>query len=195
MTLEDPIESVHAPAQGLVHQREIGSHCASFAQGLRSALRADPDVILLGEMRDAESIRLALTAAETGHLVLTSLHSASAVQAIDRIVDVFSGDEKTWVRSMLAEVVQAILGQTLCQRANGAGRVAAYEILVATPAVRHLVREGKLAQISSHMQTGSSSGMVTRAQSLQSLVERGLITPQEMQRYLPTALASATATT
>jgi twitching motility protein PilT len=151
----------------------------SFAIALRAALREDPDAILVGELRDLETIRLALTAAETGHLVFATLHTASAAKTIDRIVDVFPAEEKEMARTMLAESLQAVIAQTLCRQADGAGRVAAHEIMVATAAIRNLVRENKVAQMYSAMQTGASAGMQTLDQALADLVRRRVITPAE----------------
>lgn len=174
LTLEDPLEFIHEPRRSQVSQREIPRHSPAFAQALRAALRQDPDVIMLGELRDLETIRLALTAAETGHLVLATLHTSSAAKSVDRIVDVFAGEEKAMVRSLLAESLQAVVSQVLVSRIGG-GRVAAHEILVATPAVRNLIREGKTAQLHSVMQTGVGQGMQTLDSSLQGLVARGQI--------------------
>ena len=182
LTIEDPIEFVHTPQQCAVSQREVGMHTRSFEAALRSALREDPDVILIGELRDLATIRLALTAAETGHLVLASLHTASAPQAIDRMVDVFPAAEKELVRTLLAEVLLAVIGQTLCPRQDGPGRVAAHEVMVATPAVRNLIREGKTAQLYSALQTGAQAGMQTLEQSLQALLHSGQISAQTAQR-------------
>jgi twitching motility protein PilT len=175
LTIEDPIEFVHIPLQCAVNQREVGLHTHSFEAALRSALREDPDVILIGELRDLASIRLALTAAETGHLVLASLHTASAPRAVDRIVDVFPAEEKDMVRTMLSESLLAVVAQTLCARENGQGRIAAHEVMVATPAVRNLIREGKVAQLYSALQTGGQAGMQTLDQSLQALAKKSLI--------------------
>jgi twitching motility protein PilT len=169
LTIEDPIEFVHTPQQCAISQREVGLHSHSFEVALRSALREDPDVILIGELRDLATIRLALTAAETGHLVLASLHTASAPQAIDRMVDVFPADEKDMVRTLLADALLAVVTQTLCPRQNHTGRVAAHEVMVATPAVRNLIREGKTAQLYSALQTGAQVGMQTLDQSLNAL--------------------------
>lgn len=174
LTLEDPIEFVHRPQRSLISQREIGRHSAGFAQALRGALRQDPDVIMLGELRDAQTIRLALTAAETGHLVLATVHAGSAAKTIDRLVDVFSAEEKHLVRTMLAEALQAVVSQVLVDKIGG-GRVAAHEILLATPAVRNLVREGKVAQLYSTMQMGAAQGMQTLDGCLQGLLARGVI--------------------
>ena len=169
LTIEDPVEFVYEPCQCLVTQREIGRDTPSFSDALKAALREDPDVILLGEMRDLETIRLALTAAETGHLVLATLHTASAPQAIERIVDVFPGEERDLARTLLADVLRAVVAQQLVVRSDGEGRVAAHEILVGTPAVRNLIRENKTAQLVSVMQTGQQHGMQTMAQSLERL--------------------------
>lgn len=174
LTIEDPIEFVHAPRGCLVTQREVGRDCADFASALRAALRQDPDVILIGEMRDREAIRLTLTAAETGHLVLATLHAPSAPSAVDRIVDVFPGTEKDAVRTLLADCLQAVVAQTLVKRVGG-GRVAAHEIMLATPAVRSLIREHKVAQLYSTIQTSAAAGMRTLDQSLKALVETGAV--------------------
>ena len=179
VTIEDPIEFVHTPQHCLIQQREVGTHTHSFANALRAALREDPDVILVGEMRDLETIRLAITAAETGHLVLGTLHTSSAAKTMDRIVDVFPAEEKDMTRSMLSESLNAVISQVLCKRKDGQGRVAAYEVMVGTPAVRHLIREGKVAQLYSAIQMGRSVGMQTLDQSLMALVQQGLIDTQE----------------
>jgi twitching motility protein PilT len=178
ITLEDPIEFVHTPHQCLIQQREVGAHTLSFSNALRAALREDPDVILVGELRDLETIRLAITAAETGHLVLGTLHTSSAPKTMDRIVDVFPAEEKDMVRSMLSESLNAVISQVLCKRKDGAGRVAAYEVMVGTPAVRNLIREGKVAQLYSAIQTGRAVGMQTLDQSLAALVQQDLIEAQ-----------------
>ena len=175
VTIEDPIEFVHTSQQCLIQQREVGVHTHSFANALRAALREDPDVILVGELRDLETIRLAITAAETGHLVLGTLHTSSAAKTMDRIVDVFPAEEKDMARSMLSESLNAVISQVLCKRKDGAGRVAAYEVMVGTPAVRNLIREGKVAQLYSAIQTGRAVGMQTLDQSLAALVQQGLI--------------------
>lgn len=172
ITLEDPVELIHSSQRSLVSQREIGRDCRDFAQGLRSALRQDPDVIVIGELRDLESIRLALRAAETGHLVLATVHTRSAVNSIDRLVEVFAAEEKALVRAMLAESLRLVVAQVLVKRVGG-GRVAAREVLVATPAVRNLIREGRMAQLQSVMQTGAAAGMKTMEMALQVLRERG----------------------
>ncbi|MCE5975653.1 type IV pilus twitching motility protein PilT [Pseudomonas sp. JR33AA] len=174
ITLEDPVEVIHASQRSLVNQREMGRHSRGFAQGLRSALRQDPDVIMIGELRDLETIRLALRAAETGHLVLATVHARSATSSIDRLVEVFAAEEKPLVRAMLAESLRLVVAQVLVRRVGG-GRVAAREVLVATPAVRNLVREGRLAQLSSVMQGGAADGMRTMEGALRRLREKGLI--------------------
>jgi len=175
LTIEDPIEFVHENKMCLINQREVHRDTLSFEAALRSALREDPDVILVGEMRDLETIRLAMTAAETGHLVFGTLHTTSAPKTIDRIIDVFPGEEKSMVRSMLSESLRAVISQTLIKKVNG-GRVAAHEIMIGVPAIRNLIREDKIAQMYSAIQTGMSHGMQTMDQCLQSLVSRGLIT-------------------
>ncbi|WOG28503.1 type IV pilus twitching motility protein PilT [Endozoicomonas sp. 8E] len=174
LTIEDPIEFVHASKKCLVNQREVHRDTHSFSDALRSALREDPDIILVGEMRDLETIRLALTAAETGHLVFGTLHTTSAAKTIDRVVDVFPGAEKAMVRSMLSESLQAVISQTLLKK-NGGGRVAAHEIMIGTPAIRNLIREDKIAQMYSSIQTGGALGMQTLDQCLHELVRKGLI--------------------
>lgn len=175
LTVEDPIEFVHESKKSLVNQREVHRDTLGFNEALRSALREDPDVILVGEMRDLETIRLALTAAETGHIVFGTLHTSSAAKTIDRIVDVFPAEEKSMVRSMLSESLQGVISQTLLKKIGG-GRVAAHEIMVGTPAIRNLIREDKIAQMYSAIQTGSAYGMQTMDQSLQNLLNKGLIT-------------------
>lgn len=178
LTIEDPIEFVHDNKLCLINQREVHRDTLSFQAALRSALREDPDVILVGEMRDLETIRLAMTAAETGHLVFGTLHTTSAPKTIDRIIDVFPGEEKDMVRSMLSESLRAVISQTLIKKVGG-GRVAAHEIMVGVPAIRNLIREDKIAQMYSAIQTGMSHGMQTMDQCLQDLVNRGLITKQD----------------
>ncbi|WP_048308251.1 type IV pilus twitching motility protein PilT [Halomonas sp. PR-M31] len=180
LTIEDPVEFVHVSKRCLINQREVHRDTRGFSEALRSALREDPDVILLGEMRDLETIRLALTAAETGHLVFGTLHTTSAAKTVDRIIDVFPGDEKAMVRSMLSESLQGVIAQTLLKR-HGGGRVAAHEILVANSAVRNLIREDKVAQIYSAIQTGGGQGMQTLDASLARLVSENLVTRQEAQ--------------
>lgn len=177
LTIEDPIEFVHESKKCLVNQREVHRDTHGFAEALRSALREDPDIILVGELRDLETIRLALTAAETGHLVFGTLHTTSAAKTIDRVVDVFPADEKSMVRSMLSESLQAVVSQTLLKKSGG-GRVAAHEIMRGTPAIRNLIREAKVAQMYSAIQTGASLGMQTMDQCLADLVERKLITTE-----------------
>jgi twitching motility protein PilT len=179
LTVEDPIEFVHEAKKCLINQREVGPHTLSFANALRSALREDPDVILVGEMRDLETIRLALTAAETGHLVFGTLHTSSAAKTVDRIVDVFPAAEKEMVRSMLSESLRAVISQTLLKTKDGNGRVAAHEIMIGTPAIRNLIRENKVAQMYSSIQTGQNMGMQTLDQNLADLVRRGVISPAE----------------
>jgi len=175
LTIEDPIEFVHESKRCLVNQREVHRDTLGFSEALRSALREDPDIILVGEMRDLETIRLALTAAETGHLVFGTLHTTSAAKTIDRIIDVFPAAEKSMVRSMLSESLQGVISQTLLKRRNG-GRIAAHEIMRGTPAIRNLIREDKVAQMYSAIQTGQAIGMQTIDQALQALVEKKLIT-------------------
>jgi twitching motility protein PilT len=175
LTIEDPVEFVYEPLRSLITQREVGRDTPSFSDALKAALREDPDVILLGEMRDLETIRLALTAAETGHLVLATLHTATAPQAIERILDVFPGEERDLARTLLADVLRAVVAQQLVARSDNQGRIAAHEILVGTPAVRNLIRENKTAQLVSVMQTGQQQGMQTMVQSLERLVRNRLI--------------------
>ena len=175
LTIEDPIEFVHESKKSLINQREVGPHTLSFTAALRSALREDPDTILVGELRDLETIRLALSAAETGHLVFGTLHTSSAAKTIDRIIDVFPGDEKEMVRAMLSESLQAVISQTLLKTKDGSGRVAAHEIMVGTPAIRNLIREAKIAQMYSAIQTGSNMGMQTLDSNLADLVKRNII--------------------
>jgi len=179
LTVEDPIEFVHEAKKCLINQREVGPHTLSFANALRSALREDPDVILVGEMRDLETIRLAMTAAETGHLVFGTLHTSSAAKTIDRIIDVFPAEEKEMVRAMLSESLRAGISQTLCKTKDGSGRVAAHEIMIGTPAIRNLIRESKVAQMYSAIQTGQGFGMQTLDQNLQDLWRRNVITVDE----------------
>jgi twitching motility protein PilT len=179
LTVEDPIEFVHESKKCLVNQRELGPHTLSFANALRSALREDPDVILVGEMRDLETIRLALSAAETGHLVFGTLHTSSAAKTVDRIVDVFPAAEKEMVRAMLSESLRAVISQSLLKTKDGTGRVAAHEIMIGIPAIRNLIRENKIAQMYSSIQTGSQYGMQTLDQCLTDLVRRNVITNAE----------------
>lgn len=178
LTVEDPIEFVHQSKNSLVNQRELHEHTISFENALRSALREDPDVILVGEMRDLETIRLAMTAAETGHLVFGTLHTTSAAKTIDRIIDVFPAAEKAMVRSMLSESIKAVISQTLMKKIGG-GRVAAHEIMIGTPAIRNLIREDKVPQMYSAIQTGQSLGMQTLDQCLEELVNKRLISPAD----------------
>ena len=178
LTIEDPIEFVHQSKKCLVNQREVHRDTLGFSEALRSALREDPDIILVGELRDLETIRLALTAAETGHLVFATLHTTSAAKTIDRIVDVFPAAEKAMVRSMLSESLQAVISQALLKKVGG-GRIAAHEIMLGTPAIRNLIREDKVAQMYSAMQTGSNVGMRTLDQHLQQLVQSGLVSKED----------------
>ncbi len=181
LTIEDPIEFVHKSKNCLINQRELGEHTHSFANALKSALREDPDVILIGELRDLETIRLAMTAAETGHLVFGTLHTSSAAKTIDRIIDVFPGAEKEMIRSMLSESLRAVIAQTLLKKI-GSGRVAAHEVLINTHAIRNLIRENKIPQIYSALQTGQNEGMQTMDMALQELVQRGMVTMDEAAR-------------
>lgn len=178
LTIEDPIEFVHESKKCLVNQREVHRHTLGFSQALRSALREDPDIILVGEMRDLETIRLALTAAETGHLVFGTLHTTSAAKTIDRIIDVFPAAEKDMVRSMLSESLRAVISQTLMKKVGG-GRIAAHEIMLGTPAIRNLIREDKVAQMYSAIQTGQGLGMTTLDQCLLDLVAKGIVSKAE----------------
>jgi twitching motility protein PilT len=178
LTIEDPIEFVHQSKKCLINQREVHRDTLGFSQALRSALREDPDTILVGEMRDLETIRLALSAAETGHLVFGTLHTSSAAKTIDRVVDVFPAEEKEMVRAMLSESLRAVISQSLLKK-NGGGRVAAHEIMIGTPAIRNLIRENKIAQMYSAIQTGHQYGMQTLDQCLQGLVQKGLVSRAE----------------
>ena len=180
LTIEDPIEFVHTSKKCLINQREVHRDTLGFNEALRSALREDPDAILVGEMRDLETIRLALSAAETGHLVFGTLHTSSAAKTIDRIVDVFPAEEKDMVRAMLSESLRAVISQTLLKK-NGGGRVAAHEIMMGTPAIRNLIRENKIAQMYSAIQTGQQFGMQTLDQCLQGLLKDGVISRTEAQ--------------
>ena len=194
LTVEDPIEFVHESKKCLINQREVGPHTLSFNNALRSALREDPDVILVGEMRDLETIRLAMSAAETGHLVFGTLHTSSAAKTIDRIIDVFPADEKEMVRAMLSESLRAVISQTLLKTKDGAGRAAAHEIMLCTPAVRSVIRDGKTPQIYSLIQTGAKFGMQSLDQALKDLVRSGTVTlddalakssnPQELEQSI-----------
>ncbi len=182
LTIEDPIEFVHESKKCLVNQREVHRDTLGFAEALRSALREDPDIVLVGEMRDLETIRLALTAAETGHLVFGTLHTTSAAKTIDRVVDVFPAEEKEMVRAMLSESLQAVVSQSLLKK-NGGGRIAAHEIMIGTPAIRNLIRENKVAQMYSAIQTGAGYGMQTLDQCLRNLVQKGLVTMNVAREY------------
>jgi twitching motility protein PilT len=182
LTIEDPIEFVHDSKKCLINQREVGPHTLSFNNALRSALREDPDIVLVGELRDLETIRLALTAAETGHLVFATLHTSSAPKTVDRIIDVFPAAEKDMVRAMLSESLRAVIAQTLLKTKDGSGRVAAHEIMIGTPAIRNLIREGKVAQMYSSIQTGQNVGMQTMEQCLQDLVRRNVVAQAEAQK-------------
>ena len=178
LTVEDPIEFVHESKKCLINQREVHRDTLGFNEALRSALREDPDTILVGEMRDLETIRLALSAAETGHLVFGTLHTSSAAKTIDRVVDVFPAAEKDMIRAMLSESLRAVISQTLLKK-KGGGRVAAHEIMIGTPAIRNLIRENKIAQMYSAIQTGQQYGMQTLDQNLQQLIDKGVVTREE----------------
>lgn len=182
LTIEDPIEFVHESKKSLINQREVHRDTLGFDAALRSALREDPDVILVGEMRDLETIRLALSAAETGHLVFGTLHTNSAAKTIDRVIDVFPAEEKDMIRAMLSESLQAVISQALLKK-NGGGRVAAHEIMIGTPAIRNLIRENKIAQMYSAIQTGAAEGMITLDQTLKNLVAKGQITKEVARVY------------
>jgi twitching motility protein PilT len=184
ITIEDPIEFVHHNEQSLINQREVSSHTKSFHQALRAALREDPDVILVGEMRDLETISLALTAAETGHLVLATLHTNSATKTVDRIIDVFPETQQAQIRVMLSESLKGVVAQSLVSRGDGQGRAAVVEVLVNTPAVANLIREGKTFQIASSMQTGQVHGMVTFEAAIHDLVRKGIVSRQDGQSFL-----------
>ena len=185
LTVEDPIEFVHESRKCLINQREVHRDTLGFSEALRSALREDPDIILVGEMRDLETIRLALTAAETGHLVFGTLHTTSAAKTIDRVVDVFPAEEKSMVRSMLSESLQAVISQTLLKKIGG-GRVAAHEIMIGTPAIRNLIREDKVAQMYSAIQTGGALGMQTLDACLKTLVSKGLVSRESAREKAKT---------
>lgn len=186
LTIEDPVEFVHKSKKSLVNHREVGSHTKSFSRALKSALREDPDVILVGEMRDIETIQLAITAAETGHLVMGTLHTNSAPKTIDRIIDVFPAAEKEMIRAMLSVSLEAVITQSLVKRADGQGRTAVHEILLGTPAVRNLIRENKIPQLYSMMQTGSKLGMMTMKDRALELVGQGVITAEAARSLLAT---------
>ena len=177
LTVEDPIEFIHESKRCLINQREVHRDTLGFNEALRSALREDPDIIMVGEMRDLETIRLALTAAETGHLVFGTLHTTSAAKTIDRIIDVFPAAEKDMIRAMLSESLQAVISQTLLKKIGG-GRVAAHEIMIGTLAIKNLIREAKVAQMYSAIQTGRNDGMQTLDQNMKELVDKGLVTAQ-----------------
>jgi twitching motility protein PilT len=183
LTVEDPVEFVHQSKKSLINQREVGRNTMSFARALRSSLREDPDVILVGELRDLETIQLALTAAETGHLVMGTLHTNSAPETIDRIIDVFPAHDKEMVRSMLSVALQAVITQTLLKKREG-GRVAAHEIMIATPAIRNLIRENKIPQMYSLMQMGAKFGMRTMKESIYTLLNDGVISEQTARSAL-----------
>ena len=183
LTLEDPIEFVHPSQRSLVQQRKVPGHSADFATALRAALRQDPDVILVGELRDLPTIELALSAAETGHLVLATLHTRSATQAIERLVDVFPGDTKALVRQQLSLSLLGVVHQVLCKSVDGTRRVAAHEVLFASPAVRQMIRDNKATQLPNALQTGAQHGMRTLAQSLAQYVAQGVITAEEAQHH------------
>jgi twitching motility protein PilT len=183
ITLEDPLEFLHEPIKCMISQREVGSHTDSFSTGLRAALREDPDVVLVGEMRDLETIQLAITAAETGHLVFGTLHTNNASKTVDRIIDVFPPDRQPQVRTMLAESLRGVIAQQLLKRADGKGRVAAYEVLVATQALRAIIREQKTFQIPSIIATSRKDGMQTLDQALSELAVKKVITPEDAAKY------------
>jgi twitching motility protein PilT len=189
LTLEDPIEFVHRPKRSLVNQREIGTQSPSFTSALRAALREDPDVILVGELRDLETTQLALSAAETGHLVLATVHTSSAPKTVDRIVDIFPTGQQAQVRTMLSESLLGVVTQMLLHKVGG-GRAAALEILIGTPAVRNLIRESKTHQIPSAMQVGAKAGMQTMEAAVQQLVTRGVVTIDEVRSRVPDIAAS-----
>jgi len=184
ITIEDPIEFIHESKKCLVNQREVGEHTLSFGNALRSALREDPDVILVGEMRDLETIALALTAAETGHLVFATLHTSSAPKTIDRIIDVFPSDQQAQIRTMLSETLHSVISQILLKRADGSGRIPALEVMICTPAIKNLIREAKTAQIYSTLQTSQKFGMQTMEMSIKHLLERRMVAPEEVQLIL-----------
>lgn len=192
LTVEDPIEFVYEPKMCLINQRELGAHTYSFANALRAAMREDPDVILVGEMRDLETISLAMTAAETGHLVFGTLHTSSAAKTVDRVIDVFPPEQQSQIRTMFSESIEAVITQTLLKKKDGRGRVAALEIMIGTPAIRNLIREGKIAQIPGMMQTGKQFGMQTMDAALAELYKKGVVSKEIITPYLssPGALAA-----
>src|SRR6266850_3045350 len=192
ITIEDPIEFVHHNKNSLINQREVSSHTKSFHQALRAALREDPDVILVGEMRDLETISLAITAAETGHLVLATLHTNSATKTVDRIIDAFPEAQQAQIRVMLSESLRAVIAQTLVRRSEGQGRVAVVEVLVNIPAVANLIREGKTFQIHSSMQTGQVHGMITFEAAMNDLVRRGIVSRQDANTFLDRRIGGRT---
>lgn len=189
ITIEDPIEFMHTSINCLINQRELLAHTHSFANALRSALREDPDVILVGEMRDLETIQLALTAAETGHLVFATLHTTGAAKTIDRIIDVFPADQQSQIRTQFSETLQAVVSQRLFKRRDGTGRVAAIEVMIGTPAIRNLIRESKISQIPSIMQAGQKFGMQTMEAALKDLINRRIIAPEEAEGILDETLS------
>ena len=184
ITIEDPIEFVHVSKSSLITQRELGAHTHSFSNALRSVLREDPDVILVGEMRDLETISLALTAAETGHLVFATLHTNNAPKTIDRIIDVFPSGQQSQIRTQFSETIMAVLSQTLFKKRDGSGRVAALEVMIGTPAIRNLIRENKVSQIPSALQTGQKFGMQTMESAIKELISRHMINPEEAEGFL-----------
>jgi twitching motility protein PilT len=189
ITIEDPIEFVHESKNCLVSQRELGAHTHSFANSLRSALREDPDVILVGEMRDLETISLALTAAETGHLVFATLHTNNAPKTVDRIIDVFPAGQQAQIRTQFSETIMAVLSQTLFKRRDGSGRVAALEVMIGTAAIRNLIRENKVSQLPSALQTGQKFGMQTMEAAIKELINRRVINPEEAEGFLSVVAA------
>jgi twitching motility protein PilT len=192
ITVEDPIEFVHPNLKSLVNQREVGSHTKNFSNALKAALREDPDILLVGEMRDLETISLALTAAETGHIVFATLHTNSAAKTIDRIIDVFPAGQQQQIRTMLAESLRGVVAQTLFTRADGQGRVAAYEIMRNTKAISNLIREGKVHQIPSAIQTGSSQGMILFEKYIEDLVKKGKVSASDAKTFLGTGAETTT---
>jgi twitching motility protein PilT len=184
ITIEDPIEYKFTSNKSLINQREIGTHSHSFANALRNALRENPDIIMIGELRDLETIQLALTAAETGHLVFCTLHTSSAPKTVDRIIDVFPSGDKPMIRTMLASSLEGIISQTLLARENSSERIAAYEVMLASSAIRNLIRENKLHQISSLMQIGAKQGMILMEQSVKNLYEKSLISEETAKEYI-----------
>lgn len=190
ITIEDPIEFVHRSKRSLVNQREVGANTKSFARALKSCLREDPDIILVGELRDLETIQLAMTAAETGHLVMGTLHTNSAPKTIDRIIDVFPANDKPMIRAMLSVSIQAIISQSLVKRSDGNGRIAAHEIMLGTPAIRNLIRENKIPQLYSLIQTGSKMGMITMKDCLYAHMKEGRISEATVEDILAESMDS-----